>query len=395
MERIVKPKTAKTRKQSDRSLARREFIAGLGAIGATALIGSARASAQQSARKYSKPVIDAHVHWYPKEFIALLEKEGAANGATVTRTEGGLQVKTPGGQYYSPNGSSVRTSMSDVAHMIKLDDERGVDMSVLVQTNPHVIWASPEFGLKLARAINDATSALHVQHPKRFVGSIALPLQDVKLSLQELERARKLPGLPTVNFTENVNEKNIGDKSFWPIYERCEQLNMPIFLKNVNPVHQRLIEKDYSMINALGNPFEATIAATSLMLSGALDEFPKLDVYLPHAGGFFAFVTPRMDWSMGTAEYAQRGRTNSFKNLKQPRASDYRRRFHYDLIMHDPKLTRYLIDIVGADRVACGTDYPQGMAVMKPVAYVEAIPNITRREAEMILCENPARLVRL
>jgi aminocarboxymuconate-semialdehyde decarboxylase len=68
---------------------------------------------------------------------------------------------------------------------------------------------------------------------------------------------------------------------------------------------------------------------------------------------------------------------------------------HYDLIMHDPKLTRYLIDIVGADRVACGTDYPQGMAVMKPVAYVEAIPNITRREAEMILCENPARLVRL
>jgi aminocarboxymuconate-semialdehyde decarboxylase len=63
--------------------------------------------------------------------------------------------------------------------------------------------------------------------------------------------------------------------------------------------------------------------------------------------------------------------------------------------MHDPRLMRYLIDLVGADRVTSGTDFPQGMAVMKPVDYVEAIPGITRREAEMILCENPARLLRL
>lgn len=43
-------------------------------------------------------------------------------------------------------------------------------------------------------------------------------------------------------------------------------------------------------------------------------------------------------------------------------------------------------------RVVCGTDDPQGMAVMKPVEYVEAIPNITARGRELILCENPARL---
>jgi aminocarboxymuconate-semialdehyde decarboxylase len=126
-----------------------------------------------------------------------------------------------------------------------------------------------------------------------------------------------------------------------------------------------------------------------------MDAFPKLDVFFPHAGGFFPFVTPRMDWSMGTAAYAPRGRTKSFPNLKLPRASDYRRRFHYDLILHDPTITRMLIDLVGADRVTCGTDYPQGMAVMKPVEYVEAIPGITQQEAEQILCENPARLLRL
>jgi aminocarboxymuconate-semialdehyde decarboxylase len=81
--------------------------------------------------------------------------------------------------------------------------------------------------------------------------------------------------------------------------------------------------------------------------------------------------------------------------VKLPRASDYLRRFHYDLILHSEKYMRTLIDMVGADRVVCGTDYPQGMAVMKPVEFVESVPGITQRERELILCENPARLLRL
>jgi aminocarboxymuconate-semialdehyde decarboxylase len=54
-----------------------------------------------------------------------------------------------------------------------------------------------------------------------------------------------------------------------------------------------------------------------------------------------------------------------------------------------------LIDLVGADRIVSGTDYPQGMGVMHPAEYVEAIPGITQKEAELILCDNPARLLRL
>jgi len=102
-----------------------------------------------------------------------------------------------------------------------------------------------------------------------------------------------------------------------------------------------------------------------------------------------------MDWGMGTASYSPQGRTRTYSNLKLPRASDYLRRFHYDLAMHDPKLSRVLIDIVGVDRVVCGTDFPQGMSIRRPIEYVEAIPNITEKECQQILCENPARLLRL
>ena len=388
------------------TLARRHFLAGLAAAGGATMLRGARASARQAAPRYSKPVIDLHFHWYPKEFMDLLEKEGAANGALVSRNKDGvLVVQTPvykrgfngeeivlkpaaGGGGGGEGGSSRFGDplKTDVAAMIKDMDDAGLDMEVCNQTNPHVLWAPPAFGLKLAQAINDGTSKLHQQHPKRFLGAITLPLQDVKLSLQELERARKLPGMPAVNIIENVRGKNLGDESFWPIWERCEKLGLPLFLKNVDTLSERMTDAGASQMNIISNPFEATIAATSLMLSGALDAFPKLDVYLPHAGGFFAFVTPRIDHSM---------RSNIGRGKMKQTASAYLKRFHYDLIIHSPKLARALIDQVGADRVACGTDRPQGMAIFKPVEYVEAIPGITKKEAEMILCENPARLLKL
>ena len=386
------------------ALARRHFLTSLAAAAGATMLRPARVSARQAARRYSKPVIDLHFHWYPKEFMDLLEKEGAANGALVSRNKDGvLVVQTPvykrgfngeeivlkptgggGGEGGSSRfGDPLKT---DVAAMIKDMDDAGIDMEVCNQTNPHVLWAPPAFGLKLAQAINDGTSKLHQQHPKRFLGAITLPQQDVKLSLQELERARKLPGMPAVNIIENVRGKNLGDESFWPIWEQCEKLGLPLFLKNVDTVSERMTDAGASQMNIVSNPFEATIAATSLMLSGALDAFPKLEVYLPHAGGFFAFLTPRIDHSM---------RSNIGRGKMKQTASAYLKRFHYDLIIHSPKLARALIDQVGADRVACGTDRPQGMAIFKPVEYVEAIPGITPREAEMILCENPARLLKL
>lgn len=381
------------------TIARREFLASLAAAGGAALLGKAGEAAQQPSRRYTKPVIDLHFHWYPQEFMDLLEKEGEANGAVVQHSpDGSLHVTTPtkSTNWQKPTNVPAPTgpgrfgdpSKTDVNVMIKEMDEVNIDMEVLTQTNPHIIWAPPEFGARLARAINDGNSRLHQKYPDRFMGTITLPMQDVKLSLAELERAAKLPGMRAVNVTENVREKNIGHRSFWPIYERAEQLGLPLFLKNVDTISERMIEDDYSMMNIISNPVEATIAAASLMLSGAMDEFPNLEVYMPHAGGFFAFVNPRIAFAR---EHMGGDR---FQNLKQP-VSAYLRRFHYDLILHSPKLMRTLIDMVGVDRVACGTDRPQTMNIKDPIAYVEAIPDITQREAEMILCENPARLLKL
>src|SRR3972149_3733021 len=114
------------------TIARREFLAGLAAVGGTTLLGSAGAWAQQRTRRYSAPVIDAHLHWYPPEFVELIEKEGASNGVRdIRRNQNGeVEVTLPGSHPYMPR-STFRREMTDINRVMKMMDDREVDMSVI------------------------------------------------------------------------------------------------------------------------------------------------------------------------------------------------------------------------------------------------------------------------
>jgi aminocarboxymuconate-semialdehyde decarboxylase len=363
------------------SMHRREFLA---AAGSAALAGCSNIPTPTGNGDYRNlRVIDAHAHWYPREFVELMEKEGPANGAKMGKDDAGNPV------VLSVNGgtqtSVMRRNMIDLDIMIKEMDARKVNMYALSMTNPMVYWAPPAFALKLSQAANNAGSAAHLKYPDRFVSTIMLPMQDPKLAVQELERAAKLPGLRALNIGEHINGKNLHEKEFWPIYERAEALGLPIFTHNLYPTDgQRL--KDFFMINTLGNLSEDGIAAVSLICGGVMDAFPKLDVYLPHAGGTFPFMIGRLDYAIGVSP--------ALKHMKQP-AHRYLKRFYYDIITLDPQVMKMVIDLVGIDRVVMGTDFPQLMAVKQPVDFIDSVPGLTRREREMILVDNPAKLLKI
>ena len=362
------------------TISRREFLAA--ATASALMAGCAGITTPPPGRRYAK-VIDAHAHWYPREFVTLLEKEGPAFGAKFGRNARGDTVleSVPGGT----QTSIMPRNMMEMDLIIKEMDEREVDMYALSMTNPMVYWCPPAFGLKLSQVANDACAAAHTKYPQRFVGTIMLPMQDTKLAVQELERAAQLPGMRAVYLAEHINGKNLHEKQFWPVYERAEALGLPLFLHNLYPTGAERM-REFFMINVLGNPYEAGYAATSLVYGGVLDAFPKLDVYLPHAGGTFPWLIGRLDYGITLSP--------ALKHMKQP-ASAYLRRFHYDIITHNAQILRELINMVGVDRIVMGTDFPQGMAVRKPVDFVESIPALSRREREMILSDNPARLLKV
>jgi aminocarboxymuconate-semialdehyde decarboxylase len=325
------------------------------------------------------PVIDTHAHWFPPEWVELIEAEGNQNGAQVQRTDKGLALNLLRGI------NMITTRFVDIGMRLKAMDKQGVDVHALSLCAPMVYWAPPEFGLRLSQAFNNACSAVHLKYPDRFVGMAMLPMQAPDLALQELNRAAGLPGMRGVYMATSVNGKNLDDDAFFPVYARCEQLNWPIFLHPTDTLAPERTTK-YHLRNLLGIPYEHGLAASSLMFGGVLDTFPKLEVMLSHAGGAFPWLIGRMDH--GTKVRVE------LKHMKRS-PSRYLRRFTYDTITHSTRIMTYLIDLVGADRVMLGSDYCFDMGYERPVQVIERIPGLSARDRSLLLGGTAARLLKI
>lgn len=324
--------------------------------------------------------IDIHAHWYPREWVALLEKEGPGNGAKVARnSRGNVAIEVPGYNH------SFQDQYIDIPTRLKMMDDARVDIHALSLTSPMIYWAPPEFGLKLAQVYNDGLAAAHLEYPERFLGLATIPMQAPALAVKEIDRASKLPGVRGIYMGTHVMGRNLDEEDFRPVYARCEQLALPIFLHPLNPVGADRMRK-YHLRNLIGNPTDNAIAAASLIFGGVMDAFPKLDVVLPHSGGTMPGLIGR--WDHGTTVRAE------LKHMTKP-PSSYLRRFHYDTITHQDWILVNLIEQVGADRVVMGSDCPADMSYTRPVDVVERLKDVSSKDREAILGGNAARLLKL
>lgn len=326
-------------------------------------------------------VIDTHTHFFPEAWVRLLEEEGPRHGAVMSRDAAGtVTLELPGSKQVF--GRAFVDLDARLEHM----DREGLDVHALSLTMPMVYWAPAGFALQLARVYNDACSAACAAHPGRFVGFAIVPMQSPDAAVEELERAAKLSGLRGLYMGTHVNRTNLDDKSFFPVYAKCEALGWPIFLHPLDPLHAERLER-YYLRNVIGYPYATAIAAASLIFGGVMDAFPKLDVVLPHAGGMFLPLVGRWDRGAEVREEMQTTRE---------RPSAYVRRFHYDTIAHDDALMMNVIRQVGVDRVVLGSDYCFGIGDPHPVRTVERLQtSLSAAEREMILGTTAAKLLKL
>jgi aminocarboxymuconate-semialdehyde decarboxylase len=361
------------------SMTRRQLLGGAAAASA-ALAARVDQAGEASPAARAPLVVDTHAHFFPEEWVRLVEREGGANGAKIGRNERGAPTFAVPGM-----DATFTPPFIDLGIRLRAMDEKRVQVHALSLTAPMVYWAPSAFGLRLAQVFNDACAAAHAKHPTRLVGMATLPMQAPELAIRELERAAKLPGLRGLYLGTHVNGRNLDEKEFFPVYARCEALGWPIFLHPLNPVGADRMPRWY-LRNLLGNPYDTGIAAASMVFGGVLDAFPKLEVMLPHAGGTFPALIGRLDRG------AKVRREN--EHLRQP-PSAYLRRFHYDTIGHDVAIVSNLVRQVGADRVVLGSDYTFDMGYERPVEVVEALTGVTDADRALILGGNAARMLRI
>ncbi|HZN24022.1 MAG TPA: amidohydrolase family protein [Burkholderiales bacterium] len=327
------------------------------------------------------PTIDTHAHYFPQSYIDLIAKLGSRCGTTV--------VQDAQGRTFIQVGLLLRTGpieplFIDLDARLKEMDRQGVEVHVLSLTQPMVYWADDDLGMQLSMAFNDAASDAHRKHPKRLLGFATLPFQNPKLALEELERAAKLPGIRGVYIATVVRDRDLSDRSFFPVYERMEELGLPLFLHPMMVNNERM--KQYYLINLCGNPFETALAASHLIFGGVLDAFPRLEISLPHAGGALPILRGRLDRGFQVRAEC--------KTIPRP-PSEYLKRFTYDTISYSDDVLQDLVDLVGADRIMVGSDYCFDIAYEEPVKMVTQMKTLTEEQKQLILGENAKRLLRI
>ena len=325
--------------------------------------------------------IDTHAHYFPQSYIDLIVQYGKRCGATVTVDDKGVTFIQVG---LSLRTGPITRTFIDLDERLKIMDRQGVGMHALSLTQPMVYWADDDLGMQLCVAFNDAISAAHLLQPDRLIGFACLPMQNPTLAAQELERAAKLPGIKGVYLATAVRDRELSDRSFFLVYERCEALGLPIFLHPMMINNERL--KQFYLINLCGNPFDTAIAASHLIFGGVLDAFPKLEISLPHGGGVLPILRGRLDRGFDLRLEC--------KTIRKP-PSTYLKRFTYDTITYDEALLEDLIKLVGADRILVGSDYCFDIAYEEPVRFLNGVKSLTGEQKQQILWRNAAKLLNL
>ena len=240
--------------------------------------------------------------------------------------------------------------------------EAGIDVA-LVSPLPQlfVYHLPPEVGTCVAAVYNDALRDVIARHPRELRALATLPLADPQAAARELDR-RMDEGFLGAIVGPGVGEALIGDERFWPVWEVANERQAVLFLHpllHADPRAARLM-----LPNLVGVPWETTLAASHLILSGLLDRYPDVRVLLAHGGGFLPYQIGRIE--KGYEVWPQ------VKQRLQDRPTAYLRRMYYDNVLWSAEALRCLTDVVGADRVLAGSDFPFDLSAWPPLPGADA-----------------------
>jgi aminocarboxymuconate-semialdehyde decarboxylase len=360
-------------------LSRREVLQGGLAAAVTAVGGVSDAFARPAA-KTGVRAIDIHAHYFPQAYFDLFNTEDRRFNSEFRMTEQGFFFKTP-----SQTSGPLPAKFIDLKQRLADMDTQGVTVHALSLTGPMVYWADGKLSQELAVTWNNAAVAAHQAYPDRFVVLATLPMLDPDRAVDELNRVSKLPGVRGIYIGTNIDNHDLDDPLFEPIFARIEALDLPIFLHPLAPFVGGKRLQPYSFPNLIAFPIDTTIAACHLIFGGVLDRHPNLQVTLPHAGGVLPNLIGRLDHGWKVIPAAKR-------SAQAP--STYLRRFTYDMISHSKPLMEYVISQVGADRIMLGSDYCFEVGYDQPVQVVEEL-RLNSEQRKMILGGTAAKILKI
>jgi len=323
--------------------------------------------------------IDVHAHCVPADLFAALEAEGAALGIELTDDR---RAVIAGGKATMP----IREDLIDFDARLAAMDEAGIETQVLSSWIDLTAYGlDAKDGERWSRRVNEALAEEAGRRPERFLALATAPLQEPELAASELRYATEQLGMVGIEIATRVGDGDLVSAALDPLWAVAEKLGSLVLLHPVDPLPGIDLKRHF-LENMVGRPAETTIAAARLMFAGVFDRYPELRVCLVHGGGFLPYQVGRMQrgWEAKPGVAATDLATPPMEAV---------RGLYYDTIVHNPLALRYLIDLVGADRIMLGTDYPFEAGDLDPLATLESVPNLTDEERHLIVSGNASAVL--
>jgi aminocarboxymuconate-semialdehyde decarboxylase len=332
------------------------------------------------------PVIDTHAHIVPPEMLKALRKKSEHYGVTFTGNEAKPIVQLAGSNYVRP----LPMFLTHLDHRIETMVRQRIDMQILTGWVDFSAYTMPlDLGVRFSELQNESIAAVVASNPGRYVGAANVPLQDAESAVKVLERARNQYGFRAAQIATYLGPNRfLDDPSLDPFWAAAQETGTFLIFHPYDEQRPAGLH-DFFLHNCIGYPLQTTTAIVRMMFSGVFDRFPNLQIKVPHAGGFLPYQIERFQHA---ADFRPEPRAKGFKG----RPIDVLRKLYFDTITFSPATLRYLIDLVGADRLMLGSDYPFEMGDPDPVGSVNAAveephrPAVLGATVQKIMCLDPA-----
>ncbi|MDT8859697.1 amidohydrolase [Alkalihalobacillus sp. MEB130] len=245
------------------------------------------------------------------------------------------------------------------AELYLADKERvGVTHAIVSPIPQLFLYDFPsEITSELATVYNQSLAKWCQSNSKQLSGLATVSLNNPDLAARDLRDAMDA-GLRGAIIGPGLNGKLLSDPSFTPFWEEANTQKAIIFIHPLLCEDPRLNQR--MMPNLIGVPWETTISATDLLLSGMLDTYSDVRILLAHGGGFLPYQIGRMNkgyemWPL-------------VSNALQKEPTEYLKDFWYDTVLWNPNTLEYLAKSVGEERIVPGSDFPFDLCAWPPAS---------------------------
>ena len=303
--------------------------------------------------------IDMHSHILPQTMPNWTQKFGYGKFIHLEPNTDGSANMMQGGQFFR----RIVENCWDAP--LRIEEYKPFHTQVQVVCTIPVMfsyWAKTADALELSRFLNDHIAELVQRYPKNYIGLATIPMQDAEAAILELERAKSI-GHVGIQIGSNINDENLSEEKFFPIFEACERLGMAVM---IHPWQMMGFDsmKKYWLPWLVGMPAETSRAACSLIFGGVLERLPNLRVCFSHAGGSFLPTLGRIEHGFNC-----RPDLVAIDNPHNPRT--YIGKFWVDSITHDIDALEYILKMQGSKRVCLGSDYPFPLGDLEIGRFIE------------------------